>query len=40
MDRLLEYLSHHPWLTTATVVVAAFIVVYEMRARSVGTQSV
>jgi len=40
MDRLLEYLSHHPWLTTATVVVAAFIVVYEMRARSEGAQSV
>jgi rhodanese-related sulfurtransferase len=34
MDRVLEYLSHHPWLTTATAVVAALIVVYEMRARS------
>jgi len=34
MDRLLEYLSHHPWLATATAVLAAFIVVYEMRAHS------
>jgi rhodanese-related sulfurtransferase len=34
MDRLLEYLSHHPWLATNTVVLAAVIVVYEMRARS------
>jgi rhodanese-related sulfurtransferase len=34
MDRLLEYISHHPWLATATAVLVAFIVVYEMRARS------
>lgn len=34
MDRVLEYVSHHPWLATATVVVLAIIVVYEMRARS------
>jgi rhodanese-related sulfurtransferase len=34
MDRLLEYMSHHPWLATATAVLVAFIVVYEMRARS------
>jgi rhodanese-related sulfurtransferase len=40
MDRLLEYLSHHPWLTTATAVVAALIVVYEIRARSESLVSV
>ena len=40
MDRLLEYISHHPWLGTATAVLAAFIVVYEMRARSEGLSSV
>jgi rhodanese-related sulfurtransferase len=40
MDRVLEYLSHHPWLTTATAVVAALIVVYEMRARSESLTSV
>jgi rhodanese-related sulfurtransferase len=34
MDRLLEYLSHHPWLGTATAVLAAAIAVYEIRARS------
>jgi len=34
MDRVLEYVSHHPWLATATAVVLAIIVVYEMRARS------
>jgi rhodanese-related sulfurtransferase len=40
MDRLLEYISHHPWLATATAVLAAFIVVYEMRSRSAGLSSV
>ena len=40
MDRVLEYLSHHPWLATATAVLAALIVVYEMRARSEGQVSV
>ena len=40
MDRILEYLSHHPWLSTATAVVAALIVVYEMRARSESRMSV
>jgi rhodanese-related sulfurtransferase len=34
MDRILEFLTHHPGLGTATVVVLAAIVVYEMRARS------
>ena len=40
MDRLLEYLSHHPWLSTATAVVAALLVVYEMRTRSESLLSV
>jgi rhodanese-related sulfurtransferase len=40
MDRVLEYLSHHPWLATATAVVAALIVVYEMRARSESLTSI
>jgi rhodanese-related sulfurtransferase len=34
MDRLLEYISHHPWLAAATAVVAALVLVYEMRTRS------
>jgi len=40
MDRVLEFVSHHPWLATATVVLAAAVVVYEMRARSESRQSV
>jgi rhodanese-related sulfurtransferase len=34
MDRLLEFLGHHPWLGTATAVAVALIVVYEMRTRA------
>jgi rhodanese-related sulfurtransferase len=34
MDRLLEYISHHPWLAAATTAVAGLVVVYEMRSRS------
>jgi rhodanese-related sulfurtransferase len=40
MDRILEFASHHPWLATATVVLVAVIVVYEMRARSESLLSV
>jgi len=40
MDRVLEFVSHHPWLATATIVLAAAIVVYEMRARSQSLLSV
>ena len=34
MDRLLEFVSHHPWLAAATALLVAVIVVYEMRTRS------
>ena len=34
MDRVLEFVSHHPWLATATAFALALIVVYEMRARA------
>ena len=34
MERLIEYATHHPWLATAAVAVAALVIVYEMRARS------
>jgi rhodanese-related sulfurtransferase len=34
MERLIEYTSHHPWLVTAAVVVAALVIVFEMRARA------
>jgi rhodanese-related sulfurtransferase len=40
MDRVLEYLGHHPWLGTVTVVALALVVVYEMRARSQSLSSV
>jgi len=40
MDRVLEFVSHHPWLATATVMLAAAIVVYEMRARAESLVSV
>lgn len=40
MDRILEFASHHPWLATATAVLVALVVVYEMRMRSEGLRSV
>jgi len=40
MDRVLEFASHHPWLATLTVVLAAVVAVYEMRMRSESLRSV
>ena len=40
MDRILDFASHHPWLATATVVLAIAVVVYEMRMRSEGLRAV
>jgi len=40
MDRILEFASHHPWLATATAVLAIAVVVYEMRMRSEGLRAV
>ena len=34
MDRILEYLAHHPWLSLATALAAALVVVFELRSRS------
>jgi rhodanese-related sulfurtransferase len=34
MDRVIEFLNHHPWLGIATALAVALIVVYEMRART------
>ena len=34
MDRLLEFVSHHPWLATGTAFAVALLLVYEMRARA------
>jgi rhodanese-related sulfurtransferase len=40
MDRLLEYIAHHPWLAAAAAAMAALVVAYEMRARSGNLASV
>jgi rhodanese-related sulfurtransferase len=40
MDRILEYLAHHPWLSLGTVLVAALVVIYELRTRSEGQVTV
>jgi rhodanese-related sulfurtransferase len=34
MDRLFEYISHHPWYASGAIVAALLVIVYEMRARS------
>jgi rhodanese-related sulfurtransferase len=34
MDRLLEYITHHPWYASGAAVAALLVIVYEMRARS------
>src|SRR5689334_4682673 len=34
MERLIEYVTHHPWLAAAAALVAALVIAYEMRARS------
>ena len=40
MDRVLDFASHHPWLATATAVLAALVAVYEMRMRSESLRAV
>jgi len=40
MDRILEFISHHPGLATVTGVLLAIVLVYEMRARSESLSSV
>jgi rhodanese-related sulfurtransferase len=40
MDRLLEYVAHHPWLSLCTALAAALVVVFELRTRSEGQASV
>jgi rhodanese-related sulfurtransferase len=34
MDRLLEYISHHPWYAGGAFIAAVLVIVYELRARS------
>jgi rhodanese-related sulfurtransferase len=40
MDRILEYLAHHPWLSAGTALVVALVVVYELRSRTESQVSV
>jgi len=40
MDRILEFISHHPGLAVTTAVLLASVLVYEMRARSESLASV
>jgi rhodanese-related sulfurtransferase len=34
MDRLLEYISHHPWYVAGAAVAALLVIVYELRTRN------
>ena len=34
MDRLLEYISHHPWYAGGLAVAALLVIVYELRSRN------
>jgi len=34
MERLLEYVSHHPWLAAAVIAMVALVVAYELRVRA------
>ena len=34
MDRLLEYITHHPWYASGAAIAALLVIAYELRARS------
>ena len=34
MDRLLEYITHHPWYASGAAVAALLVIVYELRTRN------
>ena len=40
MDRLLEYISHHPWYAGGAAVAALLVIVYEFRTRNENTFAV
>jgi rhodanese-related sulfurtransferase len=40
MDRLLEYISHHPWYAGGAALAAVVVIVYELRARSENVSSI
>jgi rhodanese-related sulfurtransferase len=40
MDRLLEYISHHPWYAAGAAVAALLVIAYELRTRNENLASV
>lgn len=40
MDRLLEYISHHPWYAGGAAVAALLVIAYELRTRNENTFAV
>jgi rhodanese-related sulfurtransferase len=34
MDRLLEYITHHPWYASGAAIAALLVIAYELRARN------
>jgi rhodanese-related sulfurtransferase len=40
MDRLLEYISHHPWYAGGAAVAALLVIVYELRTRNENVSAV
>jgi rhodanese-related sulfurtransferase len=40
MDRLLEYITHHPWYASGAALAALLVIVYELRTRSENSAAV
>ena len=40
MDRLLEYITHHPWYAAGAAVAALLVIVYELRIRNENVSAV
>ena len=40
MDRLLEYITHHPWYASGAAIAALLVIAYELRTRSENVSAV
>ncbi len=40
MDRLLEYITHHPWYAAGAAIAALLVIVYELRTRNENVSAV